>query len=313
MGQRSRTETVVAVIVRLLVERTASQASLAREVGVESRTAARVLRELQDAGVPLERSEDPPHVYWSVPKAWVPGGLLLTGPQGQQLLAQLALSPRTDARDRLMGTIAALVAGTPRLLEVIEGPNLSEQQFARLGTLQRCAAERRPVRMRYFSAHRGHLDTRVVSVQYIEAGQHPRFAAYCHSHHTLRWFRLDGVETAEEDTSSEFVRPVEETLAAFLRGSASGFHAGTLPIEIAFFVRSPDWRWVERNLPVALPGSDERDGRVYRGRTSALPVLARFVASLGDAARPLTPELAEAVSTIAHGALRNASLPPDQD
>ena len=53
MGKRSRTETVAAVMVRLLIDRTAGQAAIARHAGIESRAAARVLRELQQAGIPV--------------------------------------------------------------------------------------------------------------------------------------------------------------------------------------------------------------------------------------------------------------------
>lgn len=53
MGQRSRTETVAAVMVALFRRRVWSQAELARAVGVRTETLRKLLDELTESGVPL--------------------------------------------------------------------------------------------------------------------------------------------------------------------------------------------------------------------------------------------------------------------
>ena len=74
MNRRSEADTPARLLVAFLRQRTWSQAELAREVGIEVRAVRRRLNELRAAGVPLEDDEDRPHVYWSVPKRWFPGG-----------------------------------------------------------------------------------------------------------------------------------------------------------------------------------------------------------------------------------------------
>ena len=77
MGRRTSSATVTKNIMALLDQPTWTQASLARRVGVKARTIRTHLNDLVEAGVPLEREEDHPHVYWSVPRGWFPGGHVL--------------------------------------------------------------------------------------------------------------------------------------------------------------------------------------------------------------------------------------------
>ena len=74
MGQRSQTETVVAIYQAFIQSHTWKQADLARHVEVSTEALRRVLTELQEKGMPLDRDDsDRPHVYWSGPKGWFPG------------------------------------------------------------------------------------------------------------------------------------------------------------------------------------------------------------------------------------------------
>ncbi len=88
MGRRTSSETIAKIIMALLERRTWTQAALARRVDVKPRTIRTQLLDLLQAGVPLEREEDHPHVYWSVPRGWFPGGHVLDDEQ----IAQHALS-----------------------------------------------------------------------------------------------------------------------------------------------------------------------------------------------------------------------------
>ena len=53
----------------------------------------------------LEREEDHPHVYWSVPKDWFPGGVFFTRAQLPELLRLLGRLPRSKARDVVLETV----------------------------------------------------------------------------------------------------------------------------------------------------------------------------------------------------------------
>ena len=77
MGQRSATESVAAILSAFLRSRTWKQSDLARAVDLTVPATRKRLEELQAQGVPLERSEEPPYVYWSVPSSWFPGGVKL--------------------------------------------------------------------------------------------------------------------------------------------------------------------------------------------------------------------------------------------
>jgi biotin operon repressor len=105
MGQRSRTETVAAVMAAFFARRSWSQAELAREVGVRTEALRKLLQELQASGVHLESEKEHPHVYWSVPKTWFPGGVLFKEDDVAELLRQLRRLPRSKARDRLLAVI----------------------------------------------------------------------------------------------------------------------------------------------------------------------------------------------------------------
>jgi hypothetical protein len=58
VGQRSTTETLAGVYQAFLTRRTWKQADLARELDVSSEAVRRVLHELQEKGMPLEREAD---------------------------------------------------------------------------------------------------------------------------------------------------------------------------------------------------------------------------------------------------------------
>ena len=99
MGRRSATETLGAIYQAFLRQRTWVQAELAADVGVAVPALRRHLDELCRRGMPLDREEDHPHVYWSVPKDWFPGGVAFEAGEAARLLVQLARLPRSAERD----------------------------------------------------------------------------------------------------------------------------------------------------------------------------------------------------------------------
>jgi hypothetical protein len=98
-----------------------------------------------------------------------------------------------------------------------------------------------------------------------------------------------------------------EALRRFDEESFGGFRHDGPAVACAFFVRDEEASWVARNLPDEhITGETVAGGVRFRITTSAVGVLARFVAGLGGAAIAETPELADAVREIARGALANA-------
>src|SRR4029079_4979500 len=68
------------------------------------------LRELEGI-FNLERQEDHPHVYWSVPKDWFPGGVVFSREQVPELLRHLVRLPKSNARDSLLEPVLRNLPG----------------------------------------------------------------------------------------------------------------------------------------------------------------------------------------------------------
>jgi len=95
MGQKSRSESVAHVLVAL---NTAKQVDLAREIGTSPRVVRQCVTDLQFAGMPIERVDDHPHVYFSVPKGWLPHAAVLPAADVDAILRVLARVPSEQAR-----------------------------------------------------------------------------------------------------------------------------------------------------------------------------------------------------------------------
>jgi predicted DNA-binding transcriptional regulator YafY len=312
MGQRSSTETVVAIVQAFLQRRTWSQADLARHVGVAVPALRKRLVELATSGFPLDRDEDHPHVFWSVPKDWFPGGVVFSGEEVPDLLRQLAHLPRGAARDRLLAKVIEAAPRRPSLASptapvVTKVASPSEESWLPLA--EDAALRRSALRVRYFTASRGAIEWRHLSVQRVVVGPPARLVATCHRSGTLKWFRVDNVLGATMDPHEPF-RPADEPeVDAFLATSVDGFHAGGEPVRHAFFVRDPEARWVQSSLLDPMRAETVPGGIQVTVETTAALVVARFVVSLGAAARPETPELRALVGELARGALEAASAP----
>lgn len=305
MGKKSGTETVVAIVQAFLRQRTWKQADLAREVGVQSPAVRKTLLELSERGFPLDAENEHPHVYWSVPSSWFPGGVAFGGKDVEALLRLLARSPKSDERDRLLDKILGtlpkkdtLTATVPVVTPVI---GETEQRF--LPPVEDAAARRTTLFFEYLTASAGNTSERHASVVRVVPGPPARFVAFCHRSEKLKWFRLKNVLRARLDAGVPF-RPVpDDEIEAFVAASIDGFHAGDRSVRAEFFVRDPESRWVQRNLPAPMRVEPTAGGVLVATETAALLPLARFVVGLGEAARPTTPELAELVRELARGAL----------
>jgi predicted DNA-binding transcriptional regulator YafY len=317
MGQRTATDTLFGIVAAFVEQRTWTQAALARKLEVGTETIRRRLEELSASGLTLHREEERPHVYWSVPKDWFPGALAFKADEAADLMRLVARAPRSRLRERLvsivvgrlpnLGAAGAAAAGAQGL-DLVRAPALSPEEERALAVVEDAARQKIVLKMRYFTASRRKVTWREASVHRVEVGARRQFIATCHVHGELRRFRVSNVLDAKLDKGAAFRAVSKSALGRFEAESLAGYHADAPPVLCAFFVRDPEADWVSRNLPDdAIEEEPAHDGARFRVETRGLPVLARFVAGLGDAARPETPELAAEVARIARGALANAS------
>ncbi len=313
MGQRSTTETVVTVLQAFLQRRSWKQADLARHADVTVAALRKHLNELSASGFPLVREDDHPHVWWSVPKGWFPGAVLFDSDSVPELLRQLTRLPRSAARDRL---IRRILEAAPRRPTVPPGaPTVltrqsTESEESYLPLAEDAANRRISLAFNYFTASRGTVEWRHASVQRVVIGPPARFVAVCHRDGALKWFRLDNVLGARLDDTVPHRAADAAAVEAMLKESVDGFHRGDA-VRCVFFVRAPESRWVERNLPGSMTVEQAPDGLRFSTTTAGVIRLARHVVGLGAAARAETPELALLVAELARGALQSSGPPTE--
>jgi predicted DNA-binding transcriptional regulator YafY len=303
-----------------LDERSWSQADLARKLEVSTAAIKKRLEEMQSAGFPLEREEDHPHVWWSVPKGWIPGGVAFSGEELVDLLRVLGRTPRGKKRDRLLARVVKQLPreATPGVAGGTEDtgsggpgalvpPRSSEPEELFLSVVEDAATSRTALKLRYFTASRGKEGSRHASVHRVIVGPPGRFIAMCHRTGELKWFRIDNVFDARLDPSEPYRPSTKQEVEKFQAESLDGFHAPVPSAPLAFFVRDPEARWVTRNLLEGMRTEEESGGMRVLVDTTATIRVARYVVALGAAATPETPALAAAVREIAEGALANAT------
>jgi predicted DNA-binding transcriptional regulator YafY len=310
MGQRSRTETVAAVMVAMTQRRVWKQAELAREVDVQPEALRKVLNEMVSSGFRLDRDEDHPHVYWSVPKDWFPGAVLFKREDVPELVRQLRRLPRGKVRERLLGLVVEQLPARAELAPdapiVARAASDSEQDHTAI--VEDAAARKIALSMRYLTASRGNKSehSRHVSVHLVDIGPPARFIATCHRNGDLRWFRVEGILQARLDEREPFRECSAETLADFRSASLDGYKGVGAPVSCSFFVREPESSWVANNLIEGMRVDSAAGSIRVTVETSAVERLARYVVALGGAARPENQALAEAVAELARGALQQA-------
>lgn len=308
VGKKGRTESVTKVLAALFRRKTWRQAELAREVELSTEALRKLLRELQADGVPLEQETEHPHVYWSAPKTWFPGGVLFEQKDVPALLQQLRRLPKTQARDRLLGVVVEQLPARSRNEPIapVVTRSVTEHDEQYVPIIEEAGARKIAVWVKYLTRGRGSVAERHASVHLVDAGPPARFIATCHRTGELRTFRVDNILSARLDPREPFRECDAEKVSAYRAAGLDGFTGADTPIACSFFVRDPEARWVGNNLlegmrVEALPG-----GIRVLIETNAIERLSRFVVGLGAAARPETRELAAAVIDLARGALDQA-------
>jgi predicted DNA-binding transcriptional regulator YafY len=307
MGTKTAGESIAAIIQAFLKRRTWSQAELARVVDLGVPALRKRILDLQSAGMPLVDEKEHPHVYWSVPKNWFPGGVALEGKDLEVLLRLLARMPKSRERDRLINlTLESLpgnaVAAPPSDAVMTRAASDPEEKF--LDAVEDAARRRKPLRFRYYSASRGSDTWRHASVHRVVVGPPARFVAVCHRDEKLKWFRIDNVVDAAVDPSVGWKDARTTEVDDLVASSLDGFHDPTAKRERhTFFVREPEARWVRKNLLEGMKAEDDRSGGIrVSAMTTAVNRLARYVVGLGEAAHAETKALREEVLRLARGA-----------
>jgi predicted DNA-binding transcriptional regulator YafY len=308
MGKRNRSASVAKVMAAFFERRTWTQADLARTVGLSREAVVVVLHDLQESGIPLQSEPDHPHVYWRMPRDWYPGGVLFRAEYVPDLLRYLSRLPASKGRNQLLAIVVSQLPGqgklTPSVPLIARTASEADEQY--LTIVEDAAGKRVALRMQYFTTSRRDIGDRHVSIHSVDVGPPGRFIATCHRTGQLKWFRVDGIVRARLDGQESYRGRADEDVRAFHGASLDGYKGDGAALECSFFVREPESTWVARNLldgmrPESLPG-----GVRVHTTTSAILRLARFVVSLGGAARPETGALAEAVAALARGALDQA-------
>ena len=308
MGQRSSAETVAAVVLAFLKHRTWKQADLATHVGVTVPAVRKRLLELSERGMPLTSEFDHPHVYWSVPRGWLPDAVAIDKDELPHLVRLVARSPRSAARDRLLRKLVRFERDVEGLTTTLVTRTASTQEETFLPLAEDAATRRIALRIHYFTASRGSLEWRHVSVQRVHAGDPTRLAAVCHRSGRLKWFRIDNVLSAHLDPETPYRPATAAAVDRFLAGTVDGFHDdGPDGADCVLVVRRPESEWVQRNLLEGMRFEASETGIRIVAPSSALPRVARWVVGLGDAAICETPALAALVAALARGALSHAA------
>lgn len=310
MGTRSAGESLAAIIQAFLKKRRWTQAELSRHVELTVPGVRKRLLDLRAAGMPLEDERDPPHVYWSVPKTWFPGGVGLEGKDVEALVRLLGRMPKSRERDRLLHVVLDCLPGRPAPTSAALAPSVSGAEEKFLDVVEDATERKAPLRFRYYSASRGADSMRHASVHRVLAGPPARFLATCHRDGKLKWFRVDNVFDASVDEHVGFRAAAAAAIDDLVAGTLDGFHDPQAKKERhAFFVREPEARWVKKNLLDGMRAFDDESGVRVVVETTAVNRLARYVVGLGDAARAETKTLKDEVVRLARGAL--AANPTD--
>jgi predicted DNA-binding transcriptional regulator YafY len=312
MGQRSTSDTITSIFFAFLEQGTWKLIELAKKIGVTPRTLTKHLEELHARGMLEEKESEHPHVYWSVQKGWFPGGVIFSTDEIHELLRVVSQAPRCRARAQAINKIMKAMGQQAPLriapaAVVPEEATEDEQRYRPI--VEESIAQKVALQLKYNSVNRGSVEWRHLSVHAITVAPRARIVGFCHRARQLKWFRMSRVLEARLDQHEPYEAVPQDAVATYLRESIGGYHHGGAPIRCSFLVREPDSRWVADNLMPPMQAQTISGGIRVSCETAGLIQVARYVVSLGAAAKPETPELAQLVRELAEGALQGASVP----
>lgn len=310
MGAREDFETVTRVIQAFAGQRTWCQAELARHIGIEARRLRKVLINLQSFGMPLEREDEHPHVYWSVPVHWFPGGVIFDIADWPVLVHAVLRIADPKRREKLIGRLLAgkhvlssTATGVERLNQAVAATPIGTEEHEKLLVVERSLLEEVPLSIYYYSAGKGQLGWRIISPQMLFTQPHGRICAYCHTNSALRWFRVDNIQRVHLEPEKKRQNVDAEQIQEFVSSSVDGYNDGS-DEELAFRVRSPESGWVKRNLLAGMSVDKEAEGESIRivARGASL-IVARYIVGLGGAGVAESQHLKALVRQLAESAV----------
>jgi predicted DNA-binding transcriptional regulator YafY len=318
MGRRSAADIPAKIILAFLDQPTWRQDELAKRCDVETRTIRERMKEMVLNGYAFHYEDEAPHVYWSVKTDWIPGAATFSGEDVSRLLRMLLRVPQSGERDGLVRRVVGVLPRTVRpqvLMDAMASPAMGDRDERVMARMLDSRIDRQSLRIRYVSLRSEDAKWRHISVQRVFPTVPVRVAAWCHLHSELRWFRCDRVEEALVDDTVAWRLVEPQTLREFVDQSVHGYHSSTA-VRNVFVVRDPVAKWARSNLPdasqVQYSVTDVLDGIRVEVFT-AVDLVARYVVGLGDAATAESPELREAVETIARGALTGSRFGGEQN
>ncbi|MCA9642815.1 MAG: winged helix-turn-helix transcriptional regulator, partial [Myxococcales bacterium] len=276
MGARSNTETPLRLLAALLERRTWTQAELARRVGVQAQTVKRCLEELA-ADVPLERDEEHPHVYWSVPQSWLPEGVHLPRAHFVELLRRVARSAPFSEHDALLKHLvdaAPSLGGMVTRIRDAHVPTDAPLSSALLAELED-AWDSHAVILSYRKTRGGGVEPRHCSpARFVDRYQH--LLARCHQTGKAKRFRLDRVLHVTRAVGVDYQPLSEEEVQDALTGAVDGFRAPGPLVSVRFRLVGDEAEvgWMVEQLPEDLSVEPIASGYLVHGETGALSKLA---------------------------------------
>ncbi len=300
----------------------------ARELGCTVRTVWRDLGLLQEAGFPIYDERDGRRGLWKVEPGFrdrlpIPLSLpeVVALLASRNLLDQGGAGPFGSAVTSAFAKIQALL--TPRALDLVErmrrsvgaraiGAKLQLGAGEHLEAIHRALAERRTLRMRYYSLSRDAETERLVDPYHVTLYSGGLYlVGYCHLRREVRIFAVERIR-AVEMLAETFAMPADFDAEAYLRG-AWGIVRGDLIAVHAVFARAvaPHIRgrlWHASQELRELPG-----GRLEMRLTVADALeVRRWLLGFGPGVEVLAPpELREAIRREAEAvALASARKPP---
>jgi predicted DNA-binding transcriptional regulator YafY len=249
------------------------------------------MEELEAAGVPLESEKDHPHVYWSVPKSWLPHGVTLPRELLVDMLrrvARTAMPALPGEHDRLL---AHLVLATPELREMVtrvqaahvaDGTGFSSSVLAALED----ACDSHAVVLMYRKSRKAPLESRMCSpARFVDRHQH--LLVRCHVTGLPRRFRLNRIEQVHTLPDEPYRPLTDDEVREQLAGAVDGFRAPGDLVDVRFrLMGSPAAvGWMLEDLPEDLNVEDLEQGFLIHGQTGALQKLAAKLVTWGDVVR----------------------------
>ena len=288
-----------------------TQQEAADELGVTSRQIRNLISDLRDEGVPVrETFEDRERVYYLDPEDWHADTVRLDLPERQLLTLLVAtraarplLAPTplsTDLDDTSVALQEALGGNVVSFIPAFESERWDFERATSVDldpevfwSLKRAIADRHPIRMDYYSAHREawsrdrHVDPLLFAVR--------RGAwlcvAYCHRREAVLDFNMVDIEAVELLENQHYEPPPDFDRDGYFEGRF-GALTGETSHTVRLRVEAARTRYFKRKQyhPTQRLEPTDDGGAIVTFDVQGLEEIASFVLSWGPGVKVLGPE-----------------------